>query len=57
VTGGTRTWPRTIGALFACELVMQWTRPTWPVAFDMTAYGIVLVAMLVATGLWPAFGG
>jgi len=36
---------------------MQWTRPTWPIAFDMIAYGLAVLAMLVVACLWSVFGG
>jgi hypothetical protein len=36
---------------------MQWTRPTWPIAFDLIAYGVGLLAILIAAGLWRMFGG
>ena len=35
---------------------MEWTRPTWPIAVDVVAYGIVLLVMLVGAGLSRAFG-
>jgi hypothetical protein len=35
---------------------MKWTRPTWPIGFDLVAYGIVLLAILIANGLSRAFG-
>jgi hypothetical protein len=31
---------------------MKWTRPTWPVGFDLLAYGIVLLLILVGPGVW-----
>jgi hypothetical protein len=33
------------------EMLMQWTRPTWAIAFDLLAYGLILLAILVAAGL------
>lgn len=35
---------------------MKWTRPTWPIGFDLVAYGIVLLVILIAAGLSRAFG-
>lgn len=35
---------------------MQWTRPTWPVALDVVAYGVILLGILLAAGLWRVFG-
>ena len=35
---------------------MKWTRPTWPIGFDLVAYGIVLAAILIAAGLSRTFG-
>ena len=35
---------------------MQWTRPTWPIAFDLIAYGVLLLAILLVAGLWKVFG-
>lgn len=34
---------------------MQWTRLTWPIAFDLIAYGAMLLGILVAAGV-AAFG-
>ena len=35
---------------------MQWTRATWPVTFDLVAYGVVLLAIVAAAGVWRRFG-
>lgn len=35
---------------------MKWTRPTWPVGFDLVAYGIVLLGILIGAGFARAFG-
>ena len=35
---------------------MKWTRPTGPMAFDLVAYGIVLLAILIAAGAARTFG-
>jgi hypothetical protein len=35
---------------------VKWTRPTWPIGFDLVAYGIVLLAILLAAGLSRIFG-
>lgn len=34
----------------------RWTRPPWPVAFDLIAYGLVLLAILLAASLWTVLG-
>jgi hypothetical protein len=35
---------------------MKWTRPTWPIGFDLLAYGIVLLLILVGAGVSRIFG-
>jgi hypothetical protein len=35
---------------------MNWTRPTWPIGFDLLAYGIVLLLILVGAGVSRIFG-
>jgi hypothetical protein len=35
---------------------MKWTRPTWPIAFDLIAYGTVLLVILIGAGLSRTFG-
>jgi hypothetical protein len=35
---------------------MQWTRPTWPIAFDLIAYGAVLLGIVIVAGLWRLLG-
>jgi len=35
---------------------MTWTRPTWAVQFDLVAYGLALLAVVIAAGMARAFG-
>lgn len=35
---------------------MQWTKPTWPITFDLVAYGIAFVVVLIAGGVWRLLG-
>ena len=34
---------------------MERTRPIWPVAFDVIADGVVLLAILASAGIWLAW--
>jgi hypothetical protein len=45
-----------IGVIVVRFHAMQWTRPTWAVSFDLIAYAVVLIAMLVAAGVWRLLG-
>ena len=35
---------------------MNWTRPTWAIGFDLVAYGLAVLAVVIAAGMARAFG-
>ena len=36
---------------------MQWSRPAWPITWELIAFGIVLLGILVTAGVWRLVSG
>ena len=35
---------------------MQWSRPAWPITWELIAFGIVVLAIVIAASVWRIAG-